>query len=959
LLAFVGAAPEVKIDWTPKSEGAAGLEALATAQAQQEVVLEEGVLRTRVRLTYDISRAEMPQLKVTIPSDQKVTGVFDANVRQWDVMTSGAEQTLTIQLFEAAKKSQSVTIELERFSDQLVMSEVVVPMVKAVGVGRQQGIVVVRIGEELRAEPSKRTGLLQVDAAELPEPLKGQPWAFAYRYSSLPFELALRVEKVKPRIRSEELVETYLQPESITLDLLAIYDIQQAGVFQIEVDVPAGYDVRQVRGQAAAGAEAAAVDSHSLTGDNKTRLRVNLARKALGRVGLFIELFKPLNDANLLSPTGETSTLGLPLPRTALPVEGSPTGKTSTLELPLPRTALPVEGTNGRLVVYAPESLRINPGQLVGLRSVPLAEAMQGVESQRAGRFPVTREVISFVYTQEPATLAVQAERRKPQVSVRQLLTARIDAGVVKYEATFHFGVQYSSVKSLRIDVPAVMAADIRNVTPGIREKAIDPRPADAAEGFTPWSFTGDSEFLGDVTIKLTWETKSKELEIGQSMDYAVPVLKPMGVDRAWGQIVIAKAETLDVNAKSGFSGLRPIDPQHDLMDRVQIADAARAFEFHDDWSLTVTATRYELEDVKRTSIERAVLRVVVTRSDQVAVQALYRLRSAVQRLSVKLPTGAQLDGDSLRINGRAIPLERGDKDEMFIPLVNQNPDQAFVMELRYTAPGDHRRLDFPVFPAQPPVQSEPAIQKVHLLIYLPEEMSLIGSRGPWTNGQADWYDRLNETRGEAYERQRAAERVGQRIAWVSEGVPLQNNPADSFPTDGRLYEFTTLRPIPPPEGSLRLIAWDERWLNTVVFGGLAVMGLVFLRRSWPTKLAVLAFLITAIVLAGVFAPTFTMQILDGKLLAAIGLIFLLWLVASVLAQRSVHRTPTVATPVTVTPVESSTVSTSSGAPPPDAPPASTEPVNPSSPQSPEVQSPFQHDSSKSSGEAGEGEAKS
>jgi hypothetical protein len=725
-----------------------------------------------------------------------------------------------------------------------------------------------------------------------------------------------------------------VQPESITLDLLALYDIQQAGVFQIELDIPAGYDVRQVRGQAAAGAAAAAVDSHLLTGENKTRLKINLARKALGRVGLFVELFKPLNDANLLSPTGQTSTL----------------------DLPLPRTAIPVQGTNGRLVVYAPESLRMNPGQLVGLRSVPLAEAMQGVESQRAGRFPLTREVISFVYTQEPATVAVQAERRKPQASARQLLTARIDSGVVKYEATFHFDVQYSSVKSLRIDVPTAMAADIRNVTSGIREKTIDPRPADAAEGFTPWSFTADSEFLGSVTIKLTWETKSKELEIGQSMDYAVPVLKPMGIDRAWGQIVIAKAETLDVNAKAGFTGLRPIDPQHDLMNGVQIADAARAFEFHDDWSLSVTATRYELEDVKRTSIERAVLRMVVTRSDQIAVQALYRLRSAVQRLSVKLPEEAQLDGDSLRINGRAVPLEHGDKDEMFIPLVNQNPDQAFVVELRYTAPGNHERLDFPVFPAQPPVQSAPAVQKVHLLVYLPEELSLLGSRGPWTNEQADWYDRLNETHGEHRERQRMVDQVHQRIAWVTEGVQLQNNPVDSFPTDGRLYAFTTLRPVPPPEGSLRLIAWNERWLNTVVFGGLAVVGLVFLRRSWPTKLSILALLITVIVLAGVFAPTFTMQILDGKLFAAIGLIFLLWLVASVLAQRPGRPVVVEPTPVTSTPAENSAVPPPATAPPPDSVPGAGSST--STPNS-DAQSPFKSDPSKSSGESSEGGSKS
>ena len=854
LLAFVGAAPEVKIDWTPKSEGATGLEALATAQAQQEVLLEEGVLRTRVRLVYEISRAEISQLKVAIPANQKVTGVFDANVRQWDVMAAGEEQTLIIQLFEPAKKSQNVTIELEQFSDQLAMGDVAVPVVKAVGVGRQQGIVVVRIGDELRAEPSKRSGLLQVDAAELPPPLQGQPWSFAYRYSTLPFELALRVEKVKPRIRSDELIELYFQPDSTTMNLLALYDIQQAGVFQLELDVPAGYDVRSVRGQAAAGAEAIAVDSHSLTGDDKTRLKINLARKAMGRVGLFVELSKQLTDPNLLSPTGQSSKV----------------------DFALPRTATAVEGTNGRLVLFAPESLRINPGQLTGLRSVSVAEAMQGIESQRGGRFPLTREVLSFVYTQEPASLSITAERRKPQVSVRQLLTARIEAGVVHYDAKFHFDVQYSSVKSLRIDVPSALSAEIHNDSTGIREnKNIDPRPADAAEGYTPWSFTGDSEFLGAVMIQLSWESKSKELEVGQSMDYVLPVLKPMAVDRAWGQIVVAKAETLDVNAKAGFTGLRPIDPQVDLMDGTQVPNAARAFEFHDDWSLTITATRYELEDVKRTSIERAVLRMVVTRSQQVSVQALYRVQSAVQRLAVTLPNGALLDSDSLRLNGQPVQLERGDKDELYIPLVSQDQKKPFIVELRYTVPGNQRQLDFPVFPAQPPIQSEPAIQKVYLLAYLPEELALLGSLGPWNNEGGQWYQRLNGSQ--------APPDARQRIEWVREGIELKNQPTDSFPTDGKIYEFTTLRPIPPPDGSLRLVAASQRWMNVALFGGLAIVGLIFLRQPLSAKFCAVAAIVTVIVLAGVFAPTFSMQLLDPTLLIAIALMIFLWVIAAAL----------------------------------------------------------------------------
>ena len=48
--AFVGSADQVRIDWTAKAEGAAGLAALATVQARQDVVIDEGVIRTRAML---------------------------------------------------------------------------------------------------------------------------------------------------------------------------------------------------------------------------------------------------------------------------------------------------------------------------------------------------------------------------------------------------------------------------------------------------------------------------------------------------------------------------------------------------------------------------------------------------------------------------------------------------------------------------------------------------------------------------------------------------------------------------------------------------------------------------------------------------------------------------------------------------------------------------------------------
>ena len=219
ILAFVGAAPNVRIDWTPKAEGATGLEALASVQAEEQVTVGEGVTRTRVQLAYSISRAELRQLAIEVPAGQKVVNVFDPNVRQWSVEQPGAAekapggepavgkwrqekiptQKILVQLFEPAKSAQNITIELEKFAEDkaatapsghagdeglekdpraskgpakgsapIASAALSIPVVKALGVGRQQGVVVVQVAEGLRAEAARSTGLLQMDAAELP-----------------------------------------------------------------------------------------------------------------------------------------------------------------------------------------------------------------------------------------------------------------------------------------------------------------------------------------------------------------------------------------------------------------------------------------------------------------------------------------------------------------------------------------------------------------------------------------------------------------------------------------------------------------------------------------------------------------------------------------------------------------------------------------------------------------------
>jgi hypothetical protein len=160
LLAFVGAAPKVTIDWTPKTEGATGMTALTFVQAQQEMFISEGTVRTRATLQYEISRAELNELSIEVPGDQKVVNVFDPNVRKWDVSKDGDNQIISVELFEPARASQTLIIELEKYSETGVkveptvegITDVRVARVRALEVGRQQGTVVVSVDAALRAE---------------------------------------------------------------------------------------------------------------------------------------------------------------------------------------------------------------------------------------------------------------------------------------------------------------------------------------------------------------------------------------------------------------------------------------------------------------------------------------------------------------------------------------------------------------------------------------------------------------------------------------------------------------------------------------------------------------------------------------------------------------------------------------------------------------------------------------
>ena len=174
-------------------------------------------------------------------------------------------------------------------------------------------------------------------------------------------------------------------------------------------------------------------------------------------------------------------------------------------------------------------------------------------------------------------------------------------------------------------------------------------------------------------------------------------------------------------------------------------------------------STRDQMEEIKRTSIDRAVVRMVVTPAGEISVQALSGTRGARQRLTLQLPPEAAFDTAPLRLDGRPVALERGDKeDEYYVPLLDSNADAPFLLELRYTVHGDGSNLVLPFF------RDEAAVQKVYLCVYLPATQALVKVVGPWSD-EFGW----QWNSAWKWEPQARSVAAGERlISWSARGSP-------------------------------------------------------------------------------------------------------------------------------------------------------------------------------------------
>lgn len=858
LIAFFGLTPQVHIDWTPRSEGAAGLQALATVQTRQSVVIGEGSQRTQTQLVYSITRSELRELKLRIPAGQKISGVFDANVRRWDVALEEGYQVITIQLFEPADSTQTINIELERFDLGVGMQnesvDVTIPEIEALNVSRQQGLVMVKVEGDLRADVDTRTGLLQVDAAEVNA---GQGWDFVYRYAALPYELILKIEKLQPRVTVEEYVTIQITPQLTRMSVTTLLDIQRAGLFHVDYDVPEGYRVRSVRGIAAANVTAAVVENHHAVENAAGKYRINFSRKAVGHVALQVSVEKVRTDVNLLTPTGEASQYTFSLPRIV---------------------AASVEHVQGNVTVLAPEGLRVTPIDTAGGQSVAVSEVQPSVVGLvQLSRVGTSLAVHAFRYANETFNPTFSVERRQPQIEVGQLVIADVQSGIINHSVTLAYDVRYSGVKKLRLDIPTSLIEMIRNDSKSVQESVITPRPDDLDADYTAWQLTSNRELFGEFQLKFSWIESLEDLEVGSVASVSLNSLLPQEVHRSWGQIVIKKAENLDV-VPAQTDGVRPIDPRYDLKlgsSETQVAGAAVAMEFHQAWSVNLDIHRYELESIELSAIELGLIDVQIAKGGKSRVHAVYRVKSAAQRIAVVFPQGAKIPNDPLSINGEAVGIEKGapadtvdsnNQKNYLIPLNTITPGEDFVLELKYSIESDGFTVRIPEF------TDLHAINQIFMVVHLPSDTVLLDYSG-------DWDDHLPSSFLETIQRSLLFDFENQGSVDVHS---LLNNITQTK-VDVQLgnqfgnHDTLTFSAINPSSSPLQLSTLSLTTFHSFMFGFLVVVTLAGLWLGVRNQIITVLVLVSVSLGIVLIKPILASHMPFSGLFAGVGLMCVIW----------------------------------------------------------------------------------
>jgi hypothetical protein len=233
-----GEAETVTVSWQRQSGGPV-LTPLLFAETTEVVRVSPGAVQTSLTLDWRILRAGVDKFVFMVPEPHQILSVSGENLREWTPgeLKEGARE-VTVLLHAPARESARLVVELEAPLEELP-KEVSAPMVTLPGVVRQRGTVTVTAGPELEVTLRNPTGLSRQEAAVVEK--DAAPALGNFRFLQTPWSLTLAAKRAEPVVDVSGAVRVNIEPDAATFAARLDMEVKRAGIFDLRVQVPAGW----------------------------------------------------------------------------------------------------------------------------------------------------------------------------------------------------------------------------------------------------------------------------------------------------------------------------------------------------------------------------------------------------------------------------------------------------------------------------------------------------------------------------------------------------------------------------------------------------------------------------------------------------------------------------------------------------------------------------------------------
>lgn len=815
--ANLGATKKISARWRPRLSTAPAMEVLTTVQNTLDMRIADGLVHTHAALTYQVLRGQVDQLRIAVPLDHRILDVAAAGLKSWKTAKEEKSQVVTVDLLGGDAKTIVIEVHTERpvpegaFDLAGVDENGVYHGIHALGEVRENGVVVVGQSPDLSLAVQQQSGLVRIEAGEVPEALRRAENQF-YKYYTPRFRLEVAVKPVEPRLLVEHRTQLVFRDDEVQLVSHVQYTVERAGVFELRLKLPDNLKVDRVDCEPM---------KEFQTPEGEGLLIIALREKTLGQIAVTVTGHRPL-DAD------DKESRPLPL------VEPLATAR-----------------ENGTIYVYAPDSLEIIADE----------KGVQGAQPARPDpnlvqQVPGARLASVWSYTRRPE-IPVRTERRPTRLTAAVATTINVRQDLTEVTTIINYLVLFAGTDTFRFAVPEAVAAEVQieSADPAgapIKQKS---RAEAAEEGWVAWTVVMQREVAGRVPIRVRYdlkpEQKDKTAQIavepvrildapGKTVES--PRIAPAAVS---GEIMVQKDRSLSV-AASG-DDFEPIDVRELTLIAPEGNLAYRYFKQPDKLSapfkLQLTATRHEIQEVVETVVAQALIEAVVTEDKSVTYRCRFRLKTSErQRLTIELPKDVEILDTT--VAGKRVDLEKdadkaasGNRDTFKINVARATPsDEPFVMAFVFRAPkkenplrgrGGNLALDFPVLGGvSADGRAAVAVQQLRSAIWVPKEFALVGTPKDFTADQETRLDLMIGAVGYAP----ATSQLEMWFADSSAGAA-----GFAFTPAGRPYVYSRLGAA----DSIAVSYWRTSWFTWWISGTLVVIAIILSRTSWENRLSV------------------------------------------------------------------------------------------------------------------------